>query len=165
MKIKKIWLWTQIFFFFFLQFICLTAEKMKKNIKVFRCVTHDGKPITFNWFRSWIHIQQKPVLLNSSEGSLIIIHGNSDGTMNYYGQSITISQLAEMLPAGHYNLVACYNGCRKDYQQSGVTIKRVDSTNRHYISVCICMRGNIYCTSSWELHWLNKKIRALKKLV
>ena len=155
----------QLVFFAFLQFFCLTVEKAKKKIKVFHCVKHDGKSFDWDWFHNWLHIEQKPVLLDSREGTLLIIHGNSDGTMNYYGQSITTDQLAELLPAGQYNLVACYNGKRQDYQKNGVTLKRVDTTCKHYISVCLYMRGNIYCTSSYELHWLNKKIRALKKLL
>lgn len=155
----------KLFFYVFLQFFCLTVEKAKKNVKVFRHVTHDGKPVTFSWFRHRLHIEKKPMLLNTAEGQLVIIHGNSDGTMDYYGKSITIDQLATFLPAGQYSLIACYNGKRQDYQKDGVTIQRVDTTKRRYISVCLYMRGNIYCTSSYELHWLNKRIRALSKLI
>lgn len=161
----KIIIWLEILFFVFLQFICLTVEKAKKKVRVFHCVTYDGKPFSWSWFRDWVHIQKKPILLESKEGLLIIMHGNSNGTMRVYKDSITIDQLADIMPAGQYNLISCYNGCRQDIKKGSVTIIRVDTTCRRYISVCLYMRGNIYVTSSWELHKLHEKIKALKKLL
>lgn len=105
-------------------------------------------------FMEWHHVLQRPIILQSKEGLIISIHGCIDGTLYLSKTSrITVSQLATMLPAGEYFLIACYNGARLDYDDGRVKITRVKNTiKRCTTNSDNLWSRNIYVDCSWDLH-------------
>ena len=149
--------------------IALIINIVRKQCTKFTNVTlASGENITFGYMVKHFSQRLEPVILNTDQGKLLVIHGHKNGAMVLPTRSLYSNYedvIDELGLEGEYYIASCYNGCRSDYSNSKATLKRVAFTETPWPSIIWPWRGRVYICSSRVvstlldgIEWLGKKL-------
>lgn len=149
--------------------ITLLLSVLRKQASIFSGVTlAGGEKLTFGYMLKHFSQKLEPMVLNTDQGKLLVIHGQKDGTMVLpeFSMNSNYEEVVNNLGLeGNYYIASCYNGCRSNYTASNVSLKRVPFTETPYPSIIWPYKGRVYICSSRAanmlinaLEWLGNKL-------